>query len=190
MSAPFIADQDFKNIDFTTTALQKAEYDNCTFINCNLSDCYLSMINFIDCQFIDCNLSNCKTSDTTLNNVKFINCKLLGMLFNDCNQLIMAINFENCQLDFASFYQLKLTNSLFTKCVFNKTEFTEANLSKSIFKDCDFRKAIFFNTNLEEADFTTAYNYIINPENNRIKGAKFSKDQIEGLLEHYKINIS
>lgn len=190
MQSPFIADKIFKNQDFTTNRLPKAEYDNCSFINCNFNASYLSANMFLECQFVDCDLSNSKTSDTTFKDVIFKNCKLLGVLFNDCNQLLMSITFDNCQLNFASFYQVKLANTTFSKCQFNKTEFTEANLSKSIFDDCDFNNAVFFNTNLEHADFLTSYNYSIHPENNKIKGAKFSKAQIKGLLDSYKIHIS
>ena len=41
MNLPFIADKTFKNKDFTTTALPKGEYDNCTFISCDFSEDYL-----------------------------------------------------------------------------------------------------------------------------------------------------
>ena len=190
MNTPFIADKTYRNKDFTLTELPKAEYDNCMFINCNFNACYLSTITFLECQFIDCDLSNSKTSDTTFKDVAFENCKLLGVLFNDCNQLLMSMSFNNCQLNFASFYKVKLINTKFTNCQFEKTEFTEANVSKSVFDNCNFKYAIFFNTNIEQANFLTSYNYSIHPENNKIKGAKFSKDQIQGLLDHYKIQIS
>ena len=190
MNPSYIADKTYKNQDYTVTDLQKAEYDNCTFINCNFNACYLSSITFLDCQFIDCDLSNSKTSDTTYKDVIFKNCKLLGVLFNDCNQLLMSITFDKCQLNFASFYQVKLISTTFTNCQFDKTEFTEANLTKCIFDNCDFSHAVFLNTNLEQANFLTSYNYTIHPGNNKIKGAKFSKDQIHGLLDAYKIHIS
>jgi hypothetical protein len=42
---------------------------------------------------------------------------------------------------------------------------------------------------LEKADFRTAFNYSINPETNRIKKAKFSKEGLNGLLDKYDIEI-
>ncbi|HIC30288.1 MAG TPA: pentapeptide repeat-containing protein, partial [Flavobacteriaceae bacterium] len=62
--------------------------------------------------------------------------------------------------------------------------------SKANFDNCDLKNAVFEQTNLEQANFFTAINYSINPERNKIKGAKFSKDQISGLLDTYKIIIS
>ncbi len=65
MNLPFISDKTYKEIDFTQNHLVKAEYDNCTFINCIFTESYLSNISFLECNFIDCNLSNVKVKGTT-----------------------------------------------------------------------------------------------------------------------------
>ena len=70
-----------------------------------------------------------------------------------------------------------------------KVEFTEADLSEAIFTDCDLENAFFNNTNLEKADFSTSYNFTINPEENKIQKAKFSKENLAGLLCQYKLVI-
>jgi fluoroquinolone resistance protein len=41
----------------------------------------------------------------------------------------------------------------------------------------------------EKTDFRTAINYSIDPENNRIKKAKFNFSEIFGLLDKYDIEI-
>jgi hypothetical protein len=68
-------------------------------------------------------------------------------------------------------------------------DFTETVLMSSVFDNCDLGSAIFENTNLEKSDFKTAFNFNINPEKNRLKGAKFSKENLYGLLSDYKIII-
>jgi hypothetical protein len=50
-------------------------------------------------------------------------------------------------------------------------------------------QAVFHHTTLEHVDFRTSYNYSINPENNRIKKAKFSIWGVSGLLYKYDIEI-
>jgi uncharacterized protein YjbI with pentapeptide repeats len=65
-----------------------------------------------------------------------------------------------------------------------QTDFTNAS-----FSECDLRNAIFENTILEKADFRSAINYTLDPEQNRIKGAKFSLQGLPGLLDRYKISI-
>jgi len=45
------------------------------------------------------------------------------------------------------------------------------------------------NTNLEKANFLSSYHYIIDPEANRIKKAKFSLQGTVDLLAKYGIEI-
>jgi hypothetical protein len=45
------------------------------------------------------------------------------------------------------------------------------------------------NTNLEKAHFSTAYNFSIDPSQNRLTKAKFSHDRSEGLLHKYQLDI-
>ena len=56
-------------------------------------------------------------------------------------------------------------------------------------KQCNLLNATFDNTNLEGADLTQSTNYAIDPERNKIKGAKFSLPEIVGLLTKYGIQI-
>ena len=77
----------------------------------------------------------------------------------------------------------------FDKCSLKETDFTEVNLSASVFSDCDLTGAIFSNTILEKVDFRTANNYSIDPEFNKLKKAKFSAFNLDGLLYKYQLDI-
>ena len=68
-------------------------------------------------------------------------------------------------------------------------DFADCNLKKAVFNECELRLAEFTRCNLEYADFTTARGYIINPNDNRLSHAKFSRYGVEGLLAGYKIEI-
>jgi uncharacterized protein YjbI with pentapeptide repeats len=69
-------------------------------------------------------------------------------------------------------------------------EFAETDLSNAIFIDCDLSRAMFDRTNLEAADLRGAVNFSLDPELNKIKKAKFSAQNIAGLLDKYKIIIN
>ena len=99
------------------------------------------------------------------------------------------MNFEGCFMNLSSFYQLKLKGKSFNNCSLQEVDFTEADLSGSLFYNCDLKRAIFDRTILLKSDLKSATNYSIDPENNRIKGAQFSKDGLIGLLEKYAIKI-
>ncbi len=78
---------------------------------------------------------------------------------------------------------------LFDNCNLQSVDFTQTNLTEATFHSSDLSKAIFEQSNLEKADFSMATNYTIHPEKNRIKGAKFNKDGLYGLLSMYNISI-
>ena len=70
-----------------------------------------------------------------------------------------------------------------------EVDFSETELTSAQFTDCDLRSAMFDQTNLEKVDFTTSFNYSIDPEANRIRKAKFSKEGVMGLLAKYDIIV-
>ena len=184
-----VEDQIFEAKDFSTDPLTVEAYENCTFVRCSFTNANLSNRRFIECVFNDCDLSNAKLHKTTLNDIKFVGCKLLGLHFDNCSEFLFTIFFENCAVDFSSFYKRSLKKTIFKRSSFKEVDFTEADLTGSIFDNCDLAKALFENTILEKADLRTAFHYSIDPEVNRIRKAKFSTAGIAGLLTKYDIVI-
>tara|TARA_B100000780_G_C20790358_1_gene313882 strand:- start:161 stop:508 length:348 start_codon:yes stop_codon:yes gene_type:complete len=114
---------------------------------------------------------------------------MLGLHFDQSKPFGFSISFENCQLNHSVFYQVNLGQSAFNNCQLQGVDFTEADLSNVHLTNCDLLNAIFDNTNLEKADLSHSINYSINPEVNKIKGAKFSLPEVVGLLDQYGIKI-
>ena len=189
MSQAFIQDQNFDKLDFTQEPLVKGEYENCTFTNCNFEETNLNDIKFMNCDFQDCNWSLAQLNGTVLREVKFKDCKMLGLQFEYCNDFGLSFSFENCQLNHSTFFQMNIKKTIFINCQLREIDFSESNLTNVIFDNCDLAQAIFINTVLDKADLRTAYNYSIDPENNRLKKAKFSILGISGLLDKYDIVI-
>ena len=108
MQKNYITDQKYEKKDYTEKQFDKADYEGCYFLNCNFSGIDLSDINFTDCEFIDCNLSSAKIIQTTFGDVLFKDCKMLGLHFENCNEFIFSARFDNCILNFSSFYMLVL----------------------------------------------------------------------------------
>jgi fluoroquinolone resistance protein len=183
-------EQIFDGLDFTTEPLQKADYEQCRFLNCNFSDLHLSGFGFEDCEFENCNLSMAKVRNTSLKTVSFRKCKLVGLNFGEANPFLITLHFEDCSLNLASFYKLKLKNTTFKNCNLQEVDFTETDLTASLLDNCDLSNATFDRSILEKSDFRTAVNYRIDPDNNRLKKAKFSASGVVGLLVKYDILIS
>lgn len=68
-------------------------------------------------------------------------------------------------------------------------DFTEAEVKNASFADCDLKDSIFDMTNLKHTNFFSTYNFSINPSNNQIKNALFSKENCFGLLNSFNIRI-
>nr|WP_319400806.1 pentapeptide repeat-containing protein [uncultured Carboxylicivirga sp.] len=189
MIRPIFEEEEFLNVDFTIEHPEQGEYDNCEFKGCRFSDLDLSSFTFVDCLFKDCDLSTSKLTNTAFSNVRFQNCKLLGLQFDQCHDYMLSPQFENCQLNFSSFYQRKIKNTFFKDCQMEEVDFSETDLSNSTFDNCNLLNAVFDHTNLDKADLTTSYAFIIDPDKNRLKKTKFSVRGLPGLLSKYDLKI-
>ena len=180
-------DETFSNVDFAAEHSGRKEFENCEFTNCGFHD--LSHLIFRDCIFKATNLSNLKTQQTIFQNCFFTDCKLLGLNFSNAKDFAFEVHFENCNLDYASFDKKKMNKSSFKNCKIHNGNFTETDLSKSTLTNCDFYEALFSGTNLAGVDLRSCQNFIIDPELNSIKKAKFNLQHLPGLLQRYEITV-
>ena len=181
--------KEFANIDYSGQKLSDSEYDSCVFLNCDFSNANLSDNDFINSRFVACNFTLVKLTSSGLKDVQFVDCKLVGVIFEHCADFLFEVSFQNCIIDFSSFFCKKLKKTTFINCSLKEVDFSSADLSGAEFNQCDLSMAVFLQSNLEKTDFRTAINYTIDPEANRIRKAKFSYSGITGLLGKYNIDI-
>lgn len=179
----------FEKVVYIDKKINNREFEDCIFKNCDFSNSDFSNNTFMDCEFIDCNLSMMQLAGTSLKTVDFKNCKLLGIQFHTCNDFLFSVGFQDCVLDYSSFANKKMPKTNFNSCSLKEVSFIGTNLSNSVFENSNLAGAIFNDTQLTAVDFTTAYNYKIDPEFNPMKKAKFSTQGIVGLLDKYDIKI-
>lgn len=166
------------------------EYSRCTFEGLDLKSTDLEGKIFAECTFRSCDLSLANMTRTSWRGVRFEHCKLLGLRFDQCHTFLLELAFDTCILDLASFHGLRLKNTVFSNCRLRETDLAGADLSGASFVGCDLGGAVFERTVLEGADLRTAHHYSIDPANNRIRKARFSRDGLEGLLQSSGIIIS
>jgi fluoroquinolone resistance protein len=166
-----------------------AEYEGVEFHHCDFSDCDLSEIQWIDCAFYSCNLSMAPLQNTSFQNVQFMDCKMMGLHFEDTNDFIFEVNFKNCNLNFSCFFQRNLKGVLFENCSLHEVDFTQSDLSLASFNNSDLHLATFKNCILEKTDFRSALNYQMDLSLNKVKKAKFSRENLTGLLVHFDLVI-
>ena len=101
------------------------------------------------------------------------------------SQIRQKLNYLNN----SSFYKTDIRKTNFKNSILKAIDFEEADLSMSSFENGDLSETSFIKTNLEKVDFRTSRNYVLSPEKNLIKPAKFSLSEISGLLHDTKIQI-
>lgn len=165
------------------------EYENCRFLNCQLNKHDLSHAMFVDCSFEGCDLSMANIADAGFRKVHFKECKLLGLRFEHSTPLLFEVSFDNCQLNLASFYGMKLKGASFINCEMQETDLTEADLTQATITNCNLTGAMFDRTDLTKADLRGSEGFQIDPVENKVKGAQFSRESLDGLLGRFQIRI-
>lgn len=179
----------FTSVNYAQKTLRNREFINCTFVRCDFSKSDLQGNMFEDCTFKQCNLTMAAVQNTGFRNAAFIGCKLLGIDFTKSSTFSFSMSFVDSYLDFSIFCSRKLLKTLFERCSLKEVDFSDADLSGALFKDSDLQLANFSGANLVKADFRTARHFSIDPDNCKIKNAKFAAMNLEGLLDKHKIII-
>jgi fluoroquinolone resistance protein len=189
MERLYTEDGVFEKKDYSVHRLPEGDYENCQFMHCNFSNADLSGCNFIECSFTTCNLGRAKLSKVSFRDVIFKDSKMIGLHFEDCNEFMLTMEFDHCILDYSSFERLKLQRIKFMDCHMHELVFSGTDLTGAEFSHSDLQGTRFEQCVLEKADFSSALQYSIDPENNRIKKARFSLTGLTGLLDKYDIIV-
>lgn len=189
MSKPLILDQEFKDKKQAGEDLSNRDYEQCTFLNCDFSNADFTDSSFTECDFIGCDLSNVKVLGTGVRQCQFSDCKMVGIQWDMCSDFLFEMNCKSCKLDVSNFNGWKLKGSSFQDCSLIESDFTNADLEGVSILQCNLQDARFENTNLQKADLSGSLHFEIDPELNKIKGAIFSKEALQGLLHKYKIKV-
>lgn len=130
-------------------------------------------------------------------NARFRDCRLMGINWTKASwgkreiaQLVKAVDFQGCMMNYSSFLGLNLQGVNFVGCTLLEVDFSEIDLRKADFSDSDLERAIFRNSDIREADFSKARNYTLSPQLNKIKGAKFSLPEAMSLLYSMDIDLA
>lgn len=165
------------------------EFYQCRFENCDLTAVDFSQSRFETCVFSGCNLSLARINDCRFLGVRFEQCKLAGSAFDKCDAFILDIGFEGSIISNCNFSKLNLKKTLFRGCEILESDFVGTQLMESDFSQSTLAGSVFNTCDLTKANFTGARSYSINPQNNKVKKARFSMPEALGLLEHLDIVI-
>lgn len=189
MSANYIIDTQFDSKIYEVQEIMYKDFERCTFTNCDFTGADFLGVAFTDCIFVGCNFKEAKINYVSLRDASFIDCDFTSVNFAMVDDLLFSVEFKDCIMDYAKFYTLKLKGTLFTNCSLTAVDFMSSDLTGAIFDNCNLHKSVFSDTIANKADFTTSYNFTIDPEKNKLRKAVFSQAGLKGLLEKYDLII-
>lgn len=178
-----------KTENFAKKNLNGSSFIECTFESCDFSESMLQNAKFYLCTFVNCNLSLTKLGGCRFQDVKFIACKIVGGEFFKCDKVFFSASFKNCIMQYCNFSDLNMKRASFSGSRLKDGHFTNTVLVETDFDGVDLAGTIFHNCDLSKADFSKASQYNIDPQTNKIKGAKFSLPEAMGLLRGFEITI-
>ncbi|HEY0045555.1 MAG TPA: pentapeptide repeat-containing protein [Flavobacterium sp.] len=188
-SANYIVEAVIVDHVFATTEVMYKDYERCTFTGCDFTVCDFSGTVFIDCKFVRCNFDNAKINYVALRDVVFVECNFTSVNFAMVDTLLFGVSFSECKLDYSKFYTLKLKGSSFIDCSMVAVDFMKSDLTDVLFDNCDLYKSVFLEATASKADFSTSYNFSIDPEKTKLKRAVFSQEGLKGLLHKYDLIV-
>ncbi len=185
------SDRTFEDANLNSTRLVASQFQNCSFIHCSFVETILLDCRFVDCNFKDCDMSLLDVPGSMFSGIKFEDTKLIGINWThgnwETNLLQEPLSFNRCVLNHSTFIGLTLKEIQIKDCIASDVDFREADLTRSGFRGTDLAESLFSNTNLTKADLSQARNYTISPQENTLKGAKFSLPEAMSLL--YSLDI-
>lgn len=173
--------------------LSDVVFQDCQFVNIRAPGAVFVNSQFTSCSFRSCDLSNAAWPESSIRDSVFASSKLTGSDFSVASWSAFSAaspnRFEECDLSYANFVSAITGKVVFARSRMTDTAFGMADLTGAAFDDCELANADFLHAILERCDFTTAHNFSIDPRSVRLRGARFSKHGLAGLVQSLGISI-
>lgn len=184
----------FDGVVPSTMTMREVEFADCEFrFNPSEHPWKPDECIFDRCRFMSSDLSLSKWTDCTIRDSSFQDCRLTGADFSVASWSAYSATspntFTRCDLSYVNFARSRLGAIRLSECRSLEAEFMEADLTGAIFDDTDLARATFARANLTNADFRTAYGFVIDPTTAKLRGARFSSASLAGLVLGFGIEI-
>jgi uncharacterized protein YjbI with pentapeptide repeats len=128
-----------------------------------------------------------KLAGTSMQELHFSGCRLLGLDLSACKPMLFSARFVDCGMDHALLSGPSLKRQHFERCSLRGADLTGSDLREAVFAACDLQDAVIEHCDLRGADLRTAFGFRIDPEVNRLAGARFSVEGGLSLLAKYDV---
>ena len=173
LAEAYFENDTFSGFELAGLDLSRKELQGCTFRHVKLPDSRWTGAVLEDCTFELCDLSNMVLKGMAARDVRFSECKLVGV---DWSGLAPGarIDFEGCDLRYASFAAMHLRKTRLVRCNLAEATFADVDLTESDFEDSDLSGCSFRDCVLRHADLSRARGVLVDPAHNRARGVRVS----------------
>ncbi|HET6446679.1 MAG TPA: pentapeptide repeat-containing protein [candidate division Zixibacteria bacterium] len=187
------SDHSFSDLRLSKIKLEASSFYECRFVDCSFTESVFHDCRFAGCSFINSDLSLIKVPLCAFSRVQFESSRLIGIDWTQADwratSLGEPVRFTRCTINHSTFIGVNLSKILIRDTSAQNVDFREADLSGADLSGTDLSDSLFSNTNLSGADLTSAKNYTISPETNKLKGTKFSLPEAMALLFNMDIDL-
>ncbi len=193
MNPDYAEGESFENLTLSDDTVSGGEFVDCLFRNCSFESLMLLRCSFRECRFEGCTISQVKTRNSELKFCEFEDCTVLGLnwaLLKPEGPFGEPIEkMKSCRIRYGSFTGMNLRKFDFAQSALTHCTFADCDLSESDLRSCDLSDTEFFRCDLRKADLRHAGGFIIDVNNNRLRGARFTYPEVLDLLDGLGIRI-
>lgn len=182
-------EQRFEHVDLRRQSFEQKTVSRCTFTNVTMQESSWRNAVIEDCTFVDCDLASARFDGARLRSVTFRRSRLMGVDWSNIGEF-PDFSLDECDLQFSVFVGLALRKLRCRACKVTEASFERCDLTQADFSGSDLRGTRFERCELGRADFSTATSALIDPTQNKAKGAKVSRDSAALLATHLGLVVA
>ena len=183
----------YEALTLSDDTLSGGNFVDCLFRACTFENLMLLRCSFRECRFEGCTISQVRTRGSELKFCEFEDCTVLGLnwgLLKPDGPFGEPIEkMKSCRIRYGSFQDMNLKKFNFAGSALTHCTFADCDLSESDLRSCDLSDTEFFRCDLRKADLRHAGGFIIDVNNNQLRGARFTYPEVLDLLDGLGIKI-
>lgn len=147
----------------------------------------LPLLQVADCRFDATDFASCALEKAYLRRVELLGCRLVGVKLNEAD--LQDVLFARCNARLARFWNMRGVAIRFEQCALQEASFEGANLAGAVFVRCDLSGADLRNTNLAGADLRGSTLAGIRVNAKDLKGAIVDAAQAVELIGLFGVKV-
>lgn len=164
-------------------------FENCHFEGLTFGEMDWRNTRFENCTFERCNLVGVRWTGARLHGVDFKECTVDRLRWSTLSPQFLNLSLHECQATGGDWSDLDLKGCKLIDSNLSACDFSGADARNVDWSGSKLTEVIFHRSDLREGDFRTAIEWNIDPQENRVRDARFASNNLEGLVGRMGIRL-